>query len=231
MRITYLNHSGIAIEKDDGIFVIDCFDPRKHVLLQKLDGYRNVAFLSSHIHGDHYSPDIFKYGGDLAVYLLSFDIPQKRGSLSISPGESLKIAGVTIAAFGSTDEGVSFLLSWPDGQKIFHAGDLNNWHWLEEGGEEYAKSAEKAFCEVLDSIKEQVPAGSLTAACFPVDPRMGRDYWRGAVQFAKALRPQAFIPIHFGAAFDPPQGFYDEIAPCAGCVLAPKGRDEVVLEV
>ncbi len=37
-----------------------------------------------------------------------------------------------VEALGSTDEGVSFALTLPDGKKLFHAGDLNCWHGEEE---------------------------------------------------------------------------------------------------
>ena len=36
------------------------------------------------------------------------------------------------------------------------------------------------------------------AAMFPVDPRLGKDYMRGAQQFVDAIEVDHFIPMHFG---------------------------------
>ena len=49
------------------------------------------------------------------------------------PMKNLSLKGVKIKAFGSTDIGISFLVS-VDGVDIFHAGDLNWWHWWDEDG-------------------------------------------------------------------------------------------------
>lgn len=43
-------------------------------------------------------------------------------------GERLSPAGVTVEALPSTDEGVAFLVT-AEGRTVFHAGDLNWWHW------------------------------------------------------------------------------------------------------
>ena len=38
----------------------------------------------------------------------------------------------------------------------------------------------------------------LDAAMFPIDPRLGKDYMRGAQQFIDAIEVDHFIPMHFG---------------------------------
>jgi L-ascorbate metabolism protein UlaG (beta-lactamase superfamily) len=37
-------------------------------------------------------------------------------------------------------------------------------------------------------------------AMFPVDPRLGKDYWKGALQFIDAVHPHLLAPMHFGDA-------------------------------
>ena len=39
------------------------------------------------------------------------------------------------------------------------------------------------------------------------------EHERGAVQFAQALRPRLFVPMHFGARFLPPEGFLERMEP------------------
>ena len=214
MKVTYLNNSGFLMEKGNQALVVDCFDPEAHpaLMADKLSGYDTVTVFASHIHDDHYSPVIFGLGGDPA-FVLSFDIPANPGNFSLNPGESCEVNGMKVSAFGSTDLGVSFYLQFADGYKVFHAGDLNNWHWFDEGGEAYKQQAEGDFLRELEKVKAAIPAGTLDVAFFPVDPRMGSDYYRGAIQFAEALRPKVFIPMHFGAEFAPPEAFFEEIAP------------------
>lgn len=212
MQITWLSNSGFAVEKDGLFLLIDCYDPKKHPMLRDLSGYASVTVLASHAHGDHYSPEIFKLSGNPA-FVLSFDIPKRAGAVSLRPGDSCTVNGMDIKAFGSTDEGISFLIRWPDGTSLFHAGDLNNWHWWEEADENWTSTMDENFHRELGNIQNEIAPGSLTAACFPVDPRMGTDYYRGAVEFAEAIRPKAFLPMHFGRRFDPPPAFFEEMAP------------------
>jgi len=210
MKITWLSNSGYAIEKDGHFLLIDCHDPEKHPLLRKLSGYSSVTVLASHVHGDHYSPEIFRLSGDPA-FVLSFDIPKREKAVSLRSGENCTVNGMNIQAFGSTDEGISFLIRWPDGTSLFHAGDLNNRHWREEGDENWTKTMDEEFHRELAILEKEIAPNSLTVACFPVDPRMGTDYYRGAVEFAAAIRPKAFLPMHFGGKFDPPQAFFEEM--------------------
>lgn len=49
-----------------------------------------------------------------------------------------------VHAFGSTDVGISFLVE-AEGKKIFHAGDLNNWHWMDESSEVEWKGYERDY--------------------------------------------------------------------------------------
>ena len=54
--------------------------------------------------------------------------------------------GGTRAASGSTDEGVSFCVDFA-GVTLFHAGDLNLWHWRDESSVTEIESAQRAFYE------------------------------------------------------------------------------------
>ena len=44
------------------------------------------------------------------------------------PGGEYEAAGCKIRTLRSTDEGVAYLVSYR-GKRIYHAGDLNWWHW------------------------------------------------------------------------------------------------------
>lgn len=98
---------------------------------------------------------------------------------------------MSVRAFGSTDVGVSFLLQ-AGGKKIFHAGDLNNWHWMDESTEAEWKGAEKNFLHELDDLYAYTP--EVDVAMFPVDPRLGKEYMRGAGQFVTKIKLISLYP-------------------------------------
>ena len=60
-------------------------------------------------------------------------------------------------AFGSTDAGASFYIEHKR-RKIFHAGDLNNWHWNEEVAKDEACIYENQYICELELLSEQVAA-------------------------------------------------------------------------
>ena len=218
MKITYLGNSGFALERDGGLLVIDCYDPRKHPLLKEeaLKGMRYTTALVSHSHGDHYSPDIWTLFG--AKFAAGYDVPTPLGVPKLRPGQTVLPNDMKVTAYGSTDEGVSFHIVW-DGVSIFHAGDLNDWHWRDEGGAEYAREAEAKFVQELARIRQSV--SHIDLAFFPVDPRMGSDYYRGVILFCDSMHPVRLMPMHFGRAFRPPEVFFEEVAPLTTLLLPP----------
>jgi len=156
-------------------------------------------------------------------WILSEDIREALSHLSqnkdihfLAKGELYRDKRVLIKAFGSTDEGVSFYIE-AGGKKIFHAGDLNNWHWKEEETPEDAAKNEQAFLDELAVIAKEAPV--LDAAMFPVDPRLGRDYSRGAEQFLDKIKVGLFLPMHFGNNFEAARAF-KPAAEQRGCCFA-----------
>lgn len=74
-------------------------------------------------------------------------------------------------AYQSTDLGVAFLVE-AYGLRIFHAGDLNLWHWRQESTIREIEAAEKDFYDALEPLKNE----RIDVAMFPVDPRQGLMY-------------------------------------------------------
>ena len=76
----------------------------------------------------------------------------------------------SVEAFGSTDCGRSFLLTL-DGWQIFHAGDLNEWHWQEENSPQASKAAVKFYERELEFIQSKMQQRrGFDVAMFPCDP-------------------------------------------------------------
>ena len=100
--------------------------------------------------------------------------------------------GIFISAFDSTDLGVSFLLNLK-GIRIFHAGDLNFWHWREESSLQEIEEAEREFQTAVRPLQKE----NIDVAFFPVDPRQGSMFQAGADYFILAVKPRLLIPMHY----------------------------------
>lgn len=209
MKLIYIYHSGFAIETEGFSLLFDYFkdsdpDPAKgyvHTQLLRREGPLYV--LSSHFHPDHFNPAVLRWREQKADihYLFSHDIlKHKRAkaedAIYLRKGEHYADERLRVTACGSTDVGVSFLVEL-NGLKLFHAGDLNNWHWEEESTPQEIAQMEGDFKKELNDLAKLAP--QLDLAMFPVDPRIGRDYMRGARQFLDRIPTRCFVPMHFWA--------------------------------
>jgi L-ascorbate metabolism protein UlaG (beta-lactamase superfamily) len=209
MKTRYTGNSGFAVELDGDLIVFDCYDPDKHPwLFEKAVSAKSVTVFVSHSHRDHYSPKIQEFSKAGAKFILSDDVPNLPGSISVKEGDVLTENGLDIRVFGSTDIGVSFFVRHGEAC-LFHAGDLNDWHWSDESTPDEIEKAEKDFLEILGTIRGRI--NRIDAAFFPVDPRMGTDHYRGAVLFAEKMKPGVLIPMHFGKEFTPPKEFFEKL--------------------
>ena len=111
----------------------------------------------------------------------------------MAPGDALTLSPrVQVKAFDSTDLGVSFLVDLA-GVKVFHAGDLNFWHWREESTIKEIEEADDAFRQAVEPIARE----EIDVAFFPVDARQGMMYDAGANYFMMCVKPRLLIPMHF----------------------------------
>ncbi|MDR3120651.1 MAG: MBL fold metallo-hydrolase [Clostridiales bacterium] len=219
LEIYYLYNSGfsVVLENRDAL-IFDYYRgslgrPWRTPLPAEPAGYRGVYVFASHQHGDHYNAEIFSWRAERPdiSYILSDDIriaADPRGITTIAEGGEAQVGDIHVRAYGSTDLGVSFHVL-AGGLSIFHAGDFNYWHWTDESSAAEIAEARRGFNRVLASVKEGIP--KIDVAFFPVDPRIGSDYYRGAVLFCEAMRPTLLVPMHFSQKFAPPRAFYDEI--------------------
>lgn len=207
MRLTYIYHSGFAIEADGYAVLIDYFKDtgksldKGFVHEDILNRAGTLYVLSSHFHPDHFNAEVLqwkKYKKDI-VYIFSKDILKrhratKEDAIYLKKGDVYEDHNLHIEAFGSTDVGISFLIKAED-KLIFHAGDLNNWHWKDESTQKEVTDAEKAYLKELDDLTKRTT--ELDLAMFPVDPRIGTDFMRGAQQFIDRIKTSIFVPMHF----------------------------------
>ena len=199
--VTYFHHSGFTVAVEDTLLVFDYWRGEHEELSQSaqlkdqdFEGYKRILVFVSHDHEDHFDEVIYTWDYQrLPIsYIVSDDLPIGKRGKRVKPGDSLNVGGVDIQVFDSTDKGVSFYVT-VHGMHIFHAGDLNLWHWKEESTLREIAQAEKDFYAAMSPI-EGLP---IEIAMFPVDPRMGGLYDAGANYFVMAVKPRLFIPMHW----------------------------------
>lgn len=209
-KIHYLYHSGFAVQTKEHFLIFDYYKDKPCFGKEELDGgvitakeiaaHKNPVVFVSHGHGDHYNPVVLEWqkANQAIRYIISSDVPANGENIhSLAPYSSLELPDILVKTFGSTDLGVSFLAS-VDGIDIFHAGDLNWWHWKDESTEEEVKLSERDFLKEI----EPIIGNKIDIAFFPVDPRLGSDYYLGAERFINLLKPSMLVPMHFGDDYE-----------------------------
>ena len=227
MKLHYIYHSGFAIELEGITIIIDFYKDSSETERNRgivhdylLERSGKLYVLATHFHPDHFNREILewkKIRPDIH-YIFSKDILKHRrakaeDAVYIQKGDTYEDESIRIDAFGSTDVGSSFLLhsqNWT----IFHAGDLNNWHWSEESTEEEIRKANGDFLSEVKYLKEKVL--NINLVLFPVDRRMGKDYMKGAKQFIEQIKTTIFVPMHFSEDYEGGNAFRN-FAENAGC--------------
>lgn len=198
MKIIHIYHSGFLIKLDNNILVFDCLDSS---VSRYFSNNEKVYVFTSHSHSDHYSKNMFEWErkNPNVKYFFGDDIKirnMKSNYYMMDKYQSLEIDDLRIKSFGTTDSGVSFLVNF-HGTNIFHAGDLNWWHWKNDSIEKQKKE-EKDFKLEVDKLRQE----DIDIVFIPVDPRLKEYYYLSAEYFGKTIRPKVLIPMHFGNNFD-----------------------------
>ena len=237
MTVTYIYHSCCVIEFDAFSVIVDYYKDSfeddnskkrgwvKDYLLNKEEP---LYVLCTHSHADHFNPEVLSWNKDKdnITYVFSKEVEEIHQEVLkgnkihfLNKFESFEDDNLSVKAFGSTDTGGSFYIQHND-TKIFHAGDLNNWHWNEEVSSSEALMYENQYICELQLMAEEVK--ELDIAMFPLDPRLGKDFLRGGEQFVNKIKTHNLLPLHFGDNYDLIKQF-EPIAQKANCnLLAPE---------
>lgn len=211
--IRYLFHSGFSIETPTRFLVFDYWennrDPKKTGSIREgilrpefFPKDKSVYVFASHNHRDHFDPCILEWAKQTPniQYLFSSDIKIRSNDISahfMNAYETLIMDGMTVKTYGSTDQGVSFLVQ-TDGLSLFHAGDLNMWYWFYESTPKELTEDRQKFIDEMEKIKIE----HLDVAFFPVDPRLKEYGYLGGEYFIQKMKPTMLIPMHFGEDYE-----------------------------
>lgn len=200
VTVTYFHHSGFSVGCADTLMVFDYWrgehqEISGNLALSDADfkGYAQVLFFISHEHPDHYDRVVYDFKHlNYVHYIIASDMPMDAYGDRMAPGDTRFYGSAKITAYESTDLGVSFYVEI-DGLYIFHAGDLNLWHWREESTLRQITQAENLYYAAVKPL-----IGKPIDLCmFPLDPRMGGMYEAGANHFIMTCKPHVFIPMHW----------------------------------
>ena len=199
--VVHYYHSGFSVANDDTLLVFDYWrgedlelTEERQLSDEQIRSFTNVVVFISHEHIDHLDPIVFTWK-DLTnvIYIVSSDMPVGTRGKRMAPGDTYSpVPGVDVTAFDSTDLGVSFLVDF-NTLRVFHAGDLNFWHWREESTMQDIEEADAEFRKVVSTISGE----DIDVAFFPVDPRQGAMYEAGANYFIMSVKPRILVPMHY----------------------------------
>ncbi len=203
MRVTFLAHSGFAVELEQVCLLFDWWKGE----LPPLPADKPLLVFASHRHEDHFNPAVFSLddGSRTVRFLLGHDIrlternlarwgvPAETAEKCLSLGGNDRaepLPGIAVETLPSTDEGVAFVVT-AEGRTIYHAGDLHWWHW--EGEDKaWNRNMEVNFKRYLTPLEGR----TLDLAMVPLDPRLeGAADW-GLTYFLAHTDPRRVLPMH-----------------------------------
>ena len=134
MRVTYIGHSGFSVELESHILLFDYYEGT----MPEFDPAKKLLVFASHSHPDHFNREILKladvYPDVEYIFPKDIGIAKKEQRVSehfMRKRDEITVGDTKVKSLRSTDEGVAFLVRCED-RIIYHAGDLNWWHWEEE---------------------------------------------------------------------------------------------------
>lgn len=202
MKVTYIQHSGFAVEFEECVLIFDYYKGT----LPRFEQDKKIYVFASHSHYDHFQKSIFEWEKEYSQirYILSDDIHADNAAnrIFMGPNEECDVDNIRIKTLRSTDEGVAFFVSvrnagTSETKYVYHAGDLNWWHWEEEG-DIYNRVMELNYQRALALIE----GAHVDVAFVPVDPRLGDAYYWGLDWFMKHTDTDRVYPMHLWGKYE-----------------------------
>jgi len=219
MKVTYMNHSGFKVELEKTVLIFDYYKG----VIPKLSEEKTLYVFASHRHPDHFNPEILDLWKqhDKIHFFLSKDIPITERYLEKNHIENKILQDITflprntkiewktqeplwIETLISTDEGVAFVVEC-EGHKIYHAGDLNWWHWNGES-KAYNRNMEVNYKREIDKLRGM----QFDIAFVPLDDRLEDACGYGMRYFMTNVQAKVIFPMHMWNHFGVIQRFKTE---------------------
>ena len=189
--VTYLSHSGFLVETDHCYLLFDYYKGT----IPPLDREKPLYVLVSHSHEDHYNKKIETLIQQYpqVTYILSSDIEKREAPnrIYLGPDEKQTIGLLEVETFLSTDLGIAFIVQ-VDGKTIYHAGDLQWWHWIGEPDQDN-EDMKQMFLKEMNKLQGR----HFDIAFLVLDPRQEEAFDWGFDYFLKHTDTDYAFPMHF----------------------------------
>lgn len=209
MRITFIKHSCFSVELERHILLFDYYGEGS---LPEWDTNKTLYVLNSHKHADHFNLCIFKLrekypkihfflGTDIRLserYLERNHVVIDRDKEITHLSKRIELVyepEMQIRTLKSTDVGVAFAIQC-ENKNIYHAGDLNWWHWEGES-EAFNKAQKRNYQEEIAQLAEQ----HFDVAFVPLDGRLESAYYLGMDYFLSTVDVDVAFPMHMWEDF------------------------------
>ncbi len=225
MKVTFLAHSGFLVELPAVCLLFDWWQGA----LPDLPAGKPLLVFASHNHHDHFKPEIFALddGSRPVRFLLGHDIhlnPAQRAKWGLAEAtvnrctrlcglaQAQPLPGITVETLRSTDAGVAFLVT-AEGKTIYHAGDLNWWHWRGEP-DPWNPNMERDYKAYLEPLRGR----HIDLGMVPLDPRLEEAEGWGLAYFLGLTHTDHVLPMHQWEDYSPTRRFQAEHPQWADCI-------------
>lgn len=202
MQVTFLNHSGFLVELEQAVLLFDWWKGALPFLPDK-----PLLVFASHSHKDHFNSEIFTLddGSRTVRFLLGNDIKLSRSHKELwalteevishchrlcGGKQTSPLPGITVETLPSTDAGVAFVVC-AEGKTIYHAGDLNWWHWEGEP-DPWNPDMARDYKRFLEPLANR----AIDLAMIPLDPRLEQAEDLGLAYFLELTTVRHVLPMH-----------------------------------
>jgi ankyrin repeat protein len=210
----FMGHSGWAVKTKNHLLIFDYFPQGESPANASLCcgkvnpaeiANEKVAVFASHHHGDHFSPAVFEWRGQVSdiTYFLGLQ-PEDAPPYTFMPERMEETFGdIKLTTIHSTDAGVGMVVE-VDGVTIFHPGDHANGRigLMDEFTDEIDFLADRG-------IRPDIFFGGIRG-CSLGTPEQVKE---GICYMFEKLKPRTFLPMHAGADGNLYREFIAEVQP------------------
>ena len=171
--------------------------------MPEFDPAKKLWVFASHSHPDHFNREILKLADVYpdVEYIFPKDIriakkEQRESEHFMRKRDEITVGDTKVKSLRSTDEGVAFLVRCED-RIIYHAGDLNWWHWEEED-DAYNRMMRGDYQKEIETL-----AGEKIDLAFVVlDPRQEEQFYWGFDWYMWHTDTKIVFPMHMWKQYE-----------------------------
>lgn len=199
MRVTYIGHSGFSVELESHILLFDYYEGT----MPEFDPAKKLLVFASHSHPDHFNREILKladvYPDVEYIFPKDIGIAKKEQRVSehfMRKRDEITVGDTKVKSLRSTDEGVAFLVRCED-RIIYHAGDLNWWHWEEED-DAYNRMMRGDYQKEIETLTGE----KIDLAFVVLDPRQEEQFYWGFDWYMRHTDTKIVFPMHMWKQYE-----------------------------